>query len=176
MFKKFFLGLLFVIAAFAGYIALQPSEFVLKRESVISAPPAAVFAQVNDFHNWQKWSPWAKLDPDAKATFEGPASGQGARFAWDGNGNVGQGRMTIAESVPNDKIHLQLEFFKPMAGTAETYFTFKPEGDGTRMTWEMHGRNNFIGRVFCFFMNMNDMLGGMFDQGMANINAIVKAK
>lgn len=176
MLKAIFSGLLAVAAVFAIYIALQPADFVVKRERVIAAPPADVFAQVNDFHNWQAWSPWAKLDPDAKSVFEGPASGAGARFAWDGNSDVGTGRMTILDSVPNDKIHLKLEFDKPMAGAADTFFSFKPEGEGTRMSWEMHGSNTFIGRVFCFFLNMDRTLGGQFDQGMANIEEVLKKK
>ena len=176
MLKTIFLGLLTAIAAFAIYIAAQPSEFSVKREAVISAPPDAVFAQVNDFHKWEAWSPWAKRDPNAKATFEGEASGKGAGFGWSGNSEIGEGKMLITESTPNERIRMRLDFTKPWPATNDTLFTFKPEGQGTRMTWEMSGHNNFIGRVFCFFMDMDKMVGADFEQGMANIGGVLKPK
>lgn len=174
---KTILGLLLVaIAGFLGFIALQPAEFSVKREALIAAPPQAVYAQVDNFRNWQAWSPWAKLDPNAKATFEGPETGNGAMFSWAGNSEVGEGKMTIIESVPNDFVRMRLDFTQPMAATNETIFTFKPEGDGTRMTWEMTGQNNFIARIVCFFMNMDGMVGSQFEKGMANIADVLNAK
>lgn len=171
------LGLLFVaLAGFLAYIALQPAAFSVRREALIAAPPQAVYAQVDNFRNWENWSPWAKLDPNAKATFEGPETGNGAMFSWAGNSEVGEGKMTIIESVPSDFVRMRLDFIQPMAATNETIFTFKPEGDGTRMTWEMTGHNNFVARVICFFMNMDSMVGGQFEQGMANIADLLKPK
>ena len=111
----------------------------------MAATPAAVFAQVNDFHKWEAWSPWAKMDPEREeSTFDGPTSGEGAKFAWDGNKDVGAGNMTITESVPNDHIRIRLEFIRPFAGVNDTLFTFKPIGDKTNVTWTMSGKNNFI--------------------------------
>jgi len=176
MLKWIGIAIVAAVATFCVYIAMQPSEFTITRDAHIDAPPDAVFAQVNDYHNWQQWSPWAKLDPDAKATFDGPPSGQGATFGWSGNREVGEGKMTIVESKPNERIAMQLEFVKPMSGSSETVFTFAPDGNGTRMTWTMNGHNNFIGRAICAFLDMEKMLGGMFEKGMANFNDIVKSK
>src|SRR2546423_1666899 len=119
-----------VVAVVTILAAFQPSEFRVMRTTTMAAPPAAVFAQVNDFHNWEAWSPWAKLDPTAKNTFEGPAAGTGAGFSWAGNDKVGEGRMTITQSHPNDLVAIELDFIKPFASTALTEFTFKPEGNG----------------------------------------------
>jgi hypothetical protein len=80
---------------------------------------------VNDFHNWEAWSPWAKLDPAAKATFEGPSAGTGAIFKWAGNKEVGEGSMTITESRPSDLIRIKLEFLRPFEATNSAEFTFK---------------------------------------------------
>ncbi len=173
MLKTIAFVVLGVVAAFAVTIALQPSAFRVVRTGKINARPAQVFAQVNDFHKWQAWSPWAKLDPKAVTTFEGPESGKGAAMSWVGNKDVGEGKMTIVESTPNDRITFQLDFAKPMQATNTTVFAFKPDGDGTLVTWDMSGNNNFVGRVICSFVNMDTMVGGMFETGLANLNTVV---
>ena len=145
------------------------------RSATISAPAPAVFAQVNDFHNWEAWSPWAKLDPAAKATFEGPSTGTGAIFKWAGNKEVGEGSMTITESRPSDLIRIKLEFLRPFEATNSAEFTFKPEGNRTAVTWSMEGKNNFIAKAVCLFMNMDKMVGGQFEQGLAQMKAVVEA-
>jgi len=104
------------------------------RAATISAPAAVIFSQVNDFHKWEAWSPWAKMDPAAKNTFEGAPAGTGAIFAWAGNYKVGEGRMTLTESRPNDLIRIKLEFVRPFAATSTAEFTFRPEGNQTAVT------------------------------------------
>lgn len=174
MLKKVLIGLVVIIAAFAAYVAIQPSDFRITRSAVIAAPPAAVFEQVNDFHKWEAWSPWAKLDPNAKAEFEGPAAGKGATFKWSGNSEVGEGTMTVTESRPAELVRINLEFVKPMPGTSTAEFTFKPQGDQTAVTWSMFGQNNFITRAICLVMNQDKMVGGYFEKGLANLKAVVE--
>ena len=164
-----------IVVVFVVVVALQPSEFRIVRSATISAPAPAVFAQVNDFHNWEAWSPWAKLDPAAKATFEGPSTGTGAIFKWAGNKEVGEGSMTITESRPSDLIRIKLEFLRPFEATNSAEFTFKPEGNRTGVTWSMEGKNNFIAKAVCLFMNMDKMVGGQFEQGLAQMKAVVEA-
>ncbi len=176
MFKKILLLLLLVIVGFVIYVAMLPSDFRIERSASIAAPAADVFAQVNDFHKWEAWSPWAKLDPKATNSFDGPASGVGAIFKWAGNSDVGEGSMEIKESQPNDLIRIKLDFVKPMEATNTTDFAFKPEGEKTVVTWTMTGKNNFIGRAMCVFMNMDKMVGGKFDEGLASIKTIVEPK
>jgi len=124
-----------VVAVLAVVVAMQPSEFRIQRSATINAPAPAVFAQVNDFHSWQAWSPWAKLDPSVKNSFEGAPAGPGAAFAWAGNSKIGEGRMTIVESRPSELVKIKLEFLKPFAATNTAEFTFKPEGERTAVTW-----------------------------------------
>lgn len=174
MFKKIVLGLLLLVAGFLGYVALQPPQFSVTRSLAMAASPADVFAQVNDFHKWQTWSPWAKLDPNAKASFEGPESGKGAIFKWDGNSEVGQGEMEILESKPNEHVVMRLHFVKPMEDTCKTEFMLKPDGEKTLVTWSMSGESNFVGRVFCTFFNMEKMVGEKYDEGLASIQKIVE--
>lgn len=179
MLKKILLGagaaVALLIVVFAIAVLMQPSEYRVQRSLAMAAPQERVFEQVNDFHNWQPWSPWAKLDPNAKYTFEGPPSGTGAIYRWAGNDKVGEGHLTITESQPPESIRLKLVFIKPMPGVADTEFTFKPEGERTRMTWTMSGKNeDFMSKAFCLFMNMDTMIGGDFEKGMALIKEIVE--
>src|SRR5262245_46051534 len=141
-----------IIVAFVVVVAMQPAEFRIVRTATMSAPPPAVFGQVNDFHNWLAWSPWEKLDPALKRTYEGALAGTGAIYSWVGNKKVGEGRMTLMESHPSDLIRIKLEFLKPFKATHTAEFTFKPEGSQTLVRWTMLGRNNFMSKAFCLFM------------------------
>jgi len=175
MFKKSLIALAAIVVVFVAVVAMQPSEFRIARTATISAPAPAVFAQVNDFHNWEKWSPWEKLDPAMKKNYEGAAAGTGAIYSWVGNNEVGEGRMTITESRPHDLIGIKLEFLKPFAATNTTEFTFKTEGDQTAVTWSMFGKNNFMSKAFGLFMNMDKMVGGDFEKGLAQMKAVAEA-
>jgi hypothetical protein len=180
MVKKIVLAVSAVVLVLAiglvTVIAMQPSEFHIERSATMSAPPEKVFAQVNDFHHWENWSPWLKVDPNAKGTYEGPSSGEGAIFRWTGNAEVGEGSMTITESRPHELIRIKLHFLKPMEDTATTDFTFQPSGDETKVTWSMDGRNNFIAKAMCLFVfDMEEMIGGKYEEGLASMKAIVEA-
>jgi carbon monoxide dehydrogenase subunit G len=157
-----------IVVVFVIIVALRPTDFRIQRTALIAAPAQAVFAQVNDFRKWQAWSPWEKLDPALKRTYEG------ATYAWVGNKKVGEGRMTITESRPGELVRIKLEFFKPFAATNTTEFTFKPEGGGTAVTWSMTGRHNFMAKAFCLFVSMEKMVGGQFEQGLAQMKSIVE--
>jgi uncharacterized protein YndB with AHSA1/START domain len=174
MLIKILAFLVVLIIVFLVIVALQPSEFRVTRIATIAAAPAAVFEQVNDLHKWQAWSPWAKLDPNAKNAFEGPPAGACAAFSWAGNKQVGEGRMTITESRPNELVRFKLDFLKPFTATNVAEFTFRPEGAQTVVTWSMTGTNNFMFKAVGLFMNCDKMLGGQFEQGLANLNSVVQ--
>jgi uncharacterized protein YndB with AHSA1/START domain len=173
--KKGLIGIAAIVVVLVIVVALQPSEFRVVRSATISAPPAAVFAQVNDFHNWEAWSPWAKLDPACKYTFEGAPAGTGAVFVWSGNDQVGEGRMTLLDSCPHERIRIKLDFLRPFESTCTVEFHFKPEGDQTAVTWSMFGENNFLAKAFCLFMNMDKTVGGDFEKGLAQMKAVTEA-
>ena len=165
-----------VIVVFLIVVALQPTDFKVERSATMRAPAPAVFAQVNDFQSWQAWSPWEKVDPALKRQYEGPKAGTGAVYAWQGNKDVGEGRMTITESKPAELVRIRLEFFKPMTAVNDTVFRFQPSGDSTAVTWTMTGRNNFVAKAICLFVDMDKMVGGMFDQGLTQMKTIVERR
>jgi uncharacterized protein YndB with AHSA1/START domain len=164
-----------VIVVLVILIALRPAEFSLSRSTTIAAPPQAVFAQVNDFHRWDAWSPWAKLDPGMTKTYEGAPAGVGAVYTWSGNNTVGEGRMTITDSRPGELVRIRLEFKRPMTATNVTDFTFTPAGDRTIVVWSMSGRNGFMAKAFGFFVNMDKLVGGDFEKGLASLKAICES-
>ena len=172
--KKVLIGFVAILAIFALVVALQPPDFAIARTAAMAAPSAAAFAQVNDFHKWEAWSPWAKIDPAMKTTYEGPSSGTGAVYSWAGNDQVGEGRMTILESRPGELVKIKLEFLKPFAATNQADFAFKGDGSQTSVTWSMSGRKNFIQKAFCMFMDMDKMVGGDFEKGLASLKRLAE--
>jgi len=175
MLIKILVALAVIVLGFVGVVAMRPSEYRVARTATIAAPAPAVFAQVNDFHKWEAWNPWAKLDPAMKQAYAGTPAGAGAIYTWAGNREVGEGRMTMAESRPNEVIRITLEFLKPFAATSTAEFTFKPQGEQTVVTWSMTGENNFIAKAVHLFMNMDTMIGGMFEKGLAALKTAAEA-
>jgi hypothetical protein len=174
MLIKILIGVVVVLAVLAAYIATRPEDFSVVRSASFAAPAPAVFAQVNELKKWETWSPWAKKDPQAKSSYAGPAAGTGASMSWAGNKEVGEGRMTIVESRPNELLRFKLEFFKPFAATNSAEFAFQEAGGRTALTWTMRGQNNFIGKAMCLVFDMDKMVGGDFDAGLSGIKAIVE--
>jgi hypothetical protein len=178
--KRILAGIVVAFAVMLGLflviVAMQPNEYRVTRSATMQAAPASVFTEVNNFHNWEAWSPWAKLDPNAKSEFAGPESGEGAKFSWSGNDKVGEGTQTIIESQPDERIRIQLDFERPMKDTADVEFKFKPQDDQTLVTWSMSGKKNFVGKAVCMFMNMDKMVGGEFEKGLANLKGVVEKR
>jgi Polyketide cyclase / dehydrase and lipid transport len=164
-----------IIVLFLIVVATRPADFRVTRSTNISAPPPTVFAQVNDFHNWEAWSPWAKLDPNSKTTYEGAPAGKGAIFKWAGNKKVGAGSMTILDSHPVDLVRIKLEFLKPFKATNTAEFTFKPLGSQTLVEWSMFGKNNFFFKAFSLFVDCDKMIGKDFEKGLAQMKSIAES-
>ena len=152
--------------------ATRPDRFTVRRAATIKAPPEKIFSAISDFHQWTSWSPWEHRDPAMKRAYSGADSGKGAVYAWDGNKNVGSGRMEILEvSVPS-KVVIKLDFLKPFEAHNTAEFTMLPQGDATSLTWVMHGPAPFMNKMMQVFMNLDHMIGRDFEAGLANIKTI----
>lgn len=173
MWKKILLGIGLLLSLLAGVIAMRPSEYRVVRSATLGAPPSIVFPLINDFHKWDDWSPWAKLDPAMKKTIEG-GPGAGSVYTWSGSSDVGEGKMTILDSTPNERVRIKLDFLKPIASTSETIFTLRPDGSGTTVSWDMAGENNFMGKAFDLVMNMDKMIGADFEKGLAKMKTVAE--
>ncbi len=163
-----------IIIAFLLFVSARPNTFSLVRSADIKAPPERVFAQINDFKNWKSWSPWEKMDPNMTRTYGGVTSGKGAKYSWIGNKQVGEGNMEITHSQPFTNMQLDLNFLKPFKASNVTEFTLTPSAAGTNIKWEMRGPLNLMMKLMHMFMNMDSMVGKDFDQGLANLRALVE--
>jgi hypothetical protein len=168
-------GLIALILVFFLVASFQPADFKISRSILVAAPAKACFEQVNDFHKWENWSPWAKMDPGMQTAYDGSAFGTGAVYSWTGSGKVGAGMMTLFKSEPYRLIDIQLDFIKPMKTTSLTEFTFGPEGKDTRVTWAMSGQKNLAAKAFHMVVNMDKLIGPDFEEGLAQLKAQAEA-
>ena len=175
MAKKLAIALAAVAAAILGYAATKPDSFRVQRSASINAAPEKIAADISDFHGWSDWSTWEKMDPGMKRTYSGAASGKGAIYEWDGNKDIGKGRMEILEATPS-KVTIMLDFIKPMAGHSIAEFTLVSKGDSTEVTWAMHGPQPYIGKLISVFCNMDKMIGKEFEAGLANLKSIAEKR
>ncbi|MGC2082163.1 MAG: SRPBCC family protein [Bradyrhizobium sp.] len=169
-----------VLLAVAIAVALmaasaKPDRFRVQRSAVIAAAPETIFPLIADFHQWRGWSPWEHRDPAMKRTFEGPRSGVAAIYAWDGNRNVGAGRMEIIEVTVPSKIMIKLDFIKPFKGHNVAEFTLRPLTSSTEIVWTMHGPAPFLSKVMQLVMNMDKMIGKDFEAGLSGLKRLAEA-
>jgi hypothetical protein len=176
MVKKILFGVAALVALFVIIVATRPSEFKIERSVEVNAPTQRAFGYVNDLREFNKWNPWAKLDPNMKTEFGGASSGVGATYAWEGNSQVGKGRQTIVESIPGKKVGMKLEFVEPMQATNDVVFVFEePQAGRTRVTWRMNGTQNFVMKGMTMFMDMDKMVGDEFNKGLASLKTLAEA-
>ena len=171
MFKKIAIVVAVLIAGVLIYAATKPDSFGVQRSTTIKAPPEKVFALVNDLQQWRSWSPYENKDPAMKRSFSGPAAGKGAAYAWEGNKEVGQGRMEISGTTPPNLVTIQLDFIKPFEGHNRVDFKFEPQADATQVTWAMNGPAPYITKLMGTFFDMDKMIGKDFEVGLANLKA-----
>jgi len=163
-----------IIAAILILAATKPATLRVQRAVSINAPPERIFSLISDFHQWLSWSPYEQKDPAMKRTYSGAERGKGAVYAWDGDKNVGSGRMEILETSAPQKIVIKLDFFTPFEGHNTAEFTMLPQGDGTHVTWLMHGPANFMSRLIQVFINLDKMIGKDFEAGLANLKTLTE--
>jgi hypothetical protein len=163
-----------VIVAVLILAAMKPDTFRIQRSITIAAPADKIFPQLNDFQRWPTWSPYEHKDPDMKRSFSGPASGPGAIYAWDGDKNVGQGRIEITHMAANQRLAFNLDMLRPFEAHNKGEFTLAPQGDTTVVTWAMYGRSPYLAKIMHLFFNMDRMVGGDFEAGLANLKAVAE--
>jgi uncharacterized protein YndB with AHSA1/START domain len=166
------LGILALVAVVVGWAIVRPGGFRIARSTTIAAPREAVFALLDDFRAWRRWSPFEQLDPNMTRSYEGPVNGLGAVYAYAGNGKVGQGRFTVCERRPYERLAIRAEFLKPIAATNEIEFWVRPVAGGVAVTWAMSGRQAFLCRLFSLFVSMDRMVGRAFESGLSELKRL----
>ena len=171
------IAILFVglMAGILGLASLQPDSFRVERSASINAPASVIFPFINDLQRWSAWSPYEKIDPAMKRTFSGAASGTGAVYAWDGNNDVGAGRMEIIAETPPSQLSIQLDFLRPMEGRNQVEFTLNEAGGVTEVTWSIQGPMPFLSKIMCLFFDMDKMIGKDYEAGLAALKKVSEA-
>lgn len=173
MLKKIGIVVAVLLVLLIAVVVTRPAEYTVSRSKTMAAPPAAVYAQIADFHRWPRWSPWEQRDPAMKREFAGAPAGKGAVYSWVGNRDVGEGRMTITDARPDEQVAIRLEFIEPFASTSSTDFLLVPiPQGGTNVRWSMTGQNNFVTKAMSVFMSMDKMIGNDFEQGLAKLDSV----
>ena len=169
--------ILLFIAGFVAivliYAATRPDTFQVERSIAIDASPETIYPHIADFRLWQAWTPYDK-DPAMKLTYGGADSGKGATYAWQGNKEVGKGDIAITDAAPPGKVEMELHMIEPFEGRNHVVFTLAPQRDATRVTWAIDGKNNFMSKLVCLFMDMNKMIGSDFEKGLGRLKAVAE--
>jgi len=163
-----------LIAIVLVLAAMRPDTFRVQRSIDINAPADKIFPLINDYRNWGSWSPYEHVDPGMQRTFSGAPTGKGSVYEWNGNKNIGHGRMEILEATPSLKIVIKLDFFSPFEAHNMAEFTMQPKGSATNVIWAMHGPVPFMAKIIHMFMNMDRMVGGQFQQGLTSMKAVAE--
>ena len=174
MLKIAIIAVLVLISGILLFAATRPDTFRVERTTHIKAPPEKIFPLITDFHRWEEWSPWEKVDPAVKRSYSGSANGVGAVYEWNGNKDIGQGRIEIVESSPPSRVVLKIDFIKPFEAHNQIEFTFRTQGDTTTVTQAMYGPSNFVSKLMHIFFNMDKMIGEKYEAGFASIKAIAE--
>jgi hypothetical protein len=174
MFKKIAIFIAILIAGILIFAATRPDTFRIERSTSIKAPPEKIFPLINGFHSWEVWSPWEKIDPAVKRSYSGVDSGKGAVYAWQGNKDIGQGRMEIIETTPSSKVVIKIDFIQPFEAHNTIEFTLERQGDAAKVTQAMYGPSPFVSKLMGLFCSMDKMVGQKFEEGLASLKAIAE--
>lgn len=178
MIKKVVLAIVGVAVVLAVAVLvvglLRPDHFQVQRSARIHAAPQAIYRHLEDFQAWPAWSPWEKLDPAMKRTYSGQPSRPGAAYAWEGNRDVGAGRMEIIEVSPPERLVIRLDFLRPFEAHNTITFELKGEGDLTNITWSMSGPSPLVSKVMGLFVDMDTMIGKDFEAGLVNLKRVTE--
>jgi hypothetical protein len=171
MIKKIALLLLLLVGLVLVYAATRPAAFRIERSTTINAPAAAIYPLIADFRRWPAWSPWEALDPQMTRRVSGAESGTGAIYEWEGNSDVGRGRVEILEAIEPSAVDIQLDFLEPWEAHNLTRFRLDAYGNATAVIWTMEGNNPYMMKLMGLFMDMDQLVGGDFERGLANLKA-----
>jgi len=172
MIESIVITVVVLLAALLIYAATRPDTFRVERSTTIKAPAEKIFPLINDFREWEPWSPWEKVDPAVKRSYSGAANGQGAIYEWNGTKDIGQGRMEIIESSPTSKVIIKIDFISPFEAHNTIEFTLVTQGDSTIVTQAMYGPCPYISKLMGIFFSMDKMVGQKYEEGLANLKAL----
>jgi len=174
MLKMIGIALAVTVGVVLAVAATRPNDFRVQRSASIKAPAEKIFPHINDLHAFNTWNPFNKKDPNVKGSYSGAVSGAGAAYAFEGNSEVGRGRIEITDSRPASEVRMSLHMLAPMEGRNVVEFTLRPREDSTSVTWAIQGPMPYISKVLSLFCDMDAMIGKEFENGLAELKTIVE--
>jgi uncharacterized protein YndB with AHSA1/START domain len=164
------------LGCFLLYVAMKPGACTISRELDIQASPESLFIYINNSRKMNEWMPWQDSDPGVKMEYSGPDEGVGSKSAWDSPGKMGTGNAVVIESRLNQSVKTQLTYTKPMEMSQIAEVTLTPVEGGTRVKWSVDGHNGFVFKLMGILMNVEKMVGGEFEKGLAKFKSIAEQK
>jgi hypothetical protein len=182
MFKWIGAVILVIIAAILLFAATRPDTILVQRSITINAPPDKIFPLLDDFHKWPLWAAQDKEDQTMLRTYSGAASGKGAVSAWTSQGSAGRGEMTITgiswsssgASQPSSRIHVTVEFVKPLRVHNTHNITLEPVLGGTQVTWTAAVQNVYMMKVMGIFTNLEKFMGAHVQNSLENLKNLAE--
>lgn len=160
-----------VVLAIAAVLLLavrQPDTFRVQRSTLVAAPADRIFPLIADLRQMNSWNPFVKRDPQVKGSYSGPGAGPGATYVFEGR-QAGSGSLRVTDTAVPTRVAMKLDMSAPMAAHNDVLFTLAPEGGATRVSWTMQGPSPFLGKVMGVVFNMDKMVGGAFEEGLAEL-------
>jgi hypothetical protein len=178
MTKKILITLGLLLAAAVIYAALKPEDYLIKRDITINAKPEAIYTYLSNMKNADTWMPWSEIDSQIKTTYSGPADGVGSISSWDSPGQMGTGQAEVITANINQSVKVKITYTKPMQMSQDSEFLLTPDGENTKMTWSVTGKNSFVMRFMCtlMFRDMDTFVGAMFERGLIKLKAMAETK
>lgn len=173
--KTILIILLALVAILVILGLMGPNDFRVERSAVIKAPVEVVYANVSSLAGMDKWGPWKEMEHNMTATLSGSPDGQvGAISHW--KSDESEGEQELAELEPNKSVKTKLRFISPWEANNEATYDLEAMGDSTKVTWGIQGQNNFMGKIMSVFMDMDKMVGPMFEKGLANLKGLAESE
>jgi len=174
MLKKIVLGIGALTLVVFGIAGLQSPDYTVSRSIIIHAPAEKIFPHLNNQKLAEQWGPWASMDPDSKMTYSGPEDGIGAKVRWTGGKKMGTGSATIVNVIANERVDIRIEYTEPMGMVQDSEYLITPEGENSKVSWTVRGKNSLVGRVMCLFTSIDKMVGPMFEKGLSNLKILIE--
>lgn len=176
MWLKIGIAVVIILVVFIGYVSTRDGKFRYERSGVIKASAEQIFPYISNFRMGEQWSPYEKIDLNMKKTFAGNDGQVGSTMEFEGNSNVGSGKLEMLQIVPNESVQIRLTMLKPMHGVNIIDYKLTAEPEGTKFTWIMTGEGGFMSKLMNVLIDCEKMVGDQFSQGINNLKTVIESQ
>jgi hypothetical protein len=135
-----------------------------------------VWPLVSSFSAQNKWSPFIKKDPSVKIGYKGKDGTVGSEYMWEGNDDVGKGNQIMTRLDPTSYVGTRLIFLEPVESEAAAFIKLEPVSGGTKAIWGFDSSFPYPMNAMMLFMDLEDMVGKDYEEGLANLKRLAEGK